>query len=64
MNKKITFTQGDRKIETTLDEIRALAAAEAAAERQKQARMDREGLKAALWAVVGFAGCLGLLIFL
>ena len=61
MERKIYFSQGDRKIETTIDEIRALRAAQGAAERQRQARMDREGLKAALWAVIGFAGCLVIL---
>lgn len=64
MTKKVYFTQGDRKIETTLDDIRALRAAEAAAEGQKQARVDREGLKAALWDVIGFAGCLIILMIL
>lgn len=63
MERKVYFSQGDRKIETTIDEIRAIAAAEKASERQRQARMDREGLKAAFWAVAGFAGCLALLIF-
>lgn len=64
MNRKVYFSQGDRKVETTLDEIRAHLAAEKAVEAQKRARMDREGLKAAIWAVAGFAGCLGLLVFL
>lgn len=64
MNRKVYFSQGDRKIETTLDEIRAVQAAQEAAEAQRLARMDREGLKAAFWAVAGFAGCLALLVFL
>lgn len=64
MNRKVYFSQGDRKVETTLDEIRALQAAQKAVEAHNHARMDREGLKAAMWAVAGFVGCLGLLVFL
>ena len=56
--KRITFTQGDRHIETTLDEIRAIQAAARLARAESRARLEREQLKAMFWLVTGFGLCL------